>query len=200
MADNALVKDFYKTSVGLLYFSYQKTAPFTSHRHILTRINGALDKQKTNVHNLFLWGDFDFLSLIYTKSTKELINLSRITPGIGPGIKDFTIKLGTVIYSDPTFTKNFSHTLPIKAVVSIKCNKSFINCSRDNVSLHKNVNSFFIDFISLCISIKNSVLSKHSLARGDISLQIIAPYSWEDFIIILNSKCLLLLLRLICYN
>jgi hypothetical protein len=184
--------------VGLVFSSSQTTTALSVTSFAVRKLYRSLDKTKARVYHLTVWGEYDVIGIVYTESTKQLLELSRIAPGIGPGIRSFEIKLGTVLYSDDGFERNLERLEnPIKAVCRIKCNRNFIRNSSVNPKARTDVWSFFNEFTNICLTERAKMFSGNSGLDNRVLLQIVAPYSWNDFIIVLQTKSINIVKRYI---
>ena len=164
---NTQIKRFLNSQgVGLIFCSHHASTSFSKKYSAEYNLKQLIKGTNASLHSISVWGHFDYVGTIYSKSTDEILNLSRNAPGLGPGIVNFKVILGSVLHEDHLFEKQLSkYDLPIKAICSFKCNKNFIQYQLDKDIKRDSVWDFFSEFINICV--KNAA-STRNITKSNI--------------------------------
>lgn len=174
--------------VGLIYCSHNPQIIFSNDKSAHSTIKGYLEENdiQCSFYCISVWGHFDTVGLLYSNSTEALLDIAKKSPGIGPGIDNYKVTLGNVFDTDKSFRSCLDGSnLPLKAVCSFKCNKNFIVRPQENSGHRRNVQDYFDDFKRICHKEKESIKDR---LKKDLIVEIIIPYSWTDFIVIIQSN------------
>lgn len=170
---------------GLVLCSQKPSIAFSEKNGAKAGLQKFMSDSRIELYSMSAWGHYDYIGVVYSKSTDNILKLSRISPGIGPGITNFKVILGSLLYSQASFKKNLSQfDLPIKAICSIKCNKNFVAHPYNEKGKRENVWDFYNDFVNIC---KTEIQRIKQLTKSKVLFQIIAPFSWKDFILFIQS-------------
>ena len=174
-------------SVGIFYCEHDPHSIFVSEKDI-DRIYSALDHNRVSIHKFFVWGHYDYLSMVYTDSPIELVKIAQIPQAYGPGVRNTKVEIGNVIYSSREFYQNLYKksaqiSLPIICACSIKCSVHFIRENNKNNIERLSICHFYRDLVESILSAQKSVMIDDNLM-----IQIIATYSHNDFILICQSN------------